>query len=111
MASAGKKLEDEEITSYILAGLDFDFNPTVFAMAACMEPLSLGELYTTMAHLQIQISMVAAEEKTVALAMSVVAVMAMAAAMEDVKHRTIAPLPTVLPVNYLVRKATWFYTT
>lgn len=32
MASAGKKLEDEEITSYILVGLDSDFNPVMSAM-------------------------------------------------------------------------------
>lgn len=46
MAAAGKKLEDEEVVSYILAGLDADFNPVVLAMVACVEPLSLGELYT-----------------------------------------------------------------
>ena len=41
-----KKLEDEEITSYILPDLDMDFNPIVSAMAVRVEPLSLGELYT-----------------------------------------------------------------
>lgn len=46
MASAGKKLEDEEIASYILAGLDSDFNPVITAMAARVEPLTLGKLYT-----------------------------------------------------------------
>ena len=46
MATAGKKLEDEEIASYILAGLDMDFNPTVSSMASRVEPLSLGKLYT-----------------------------------------------------------------
>jgi hypothetical protein len=29
MASAGKKLDDEELSSYILAGLYFEYNPTV----------------------------------------------------------------------------------
>ena len=46
MAAAGKRLEDEEIISYVLAGLDMDFNPIVSAVAARTEPLSLGELYT-----------------------------------------------------------------
>ena len=46
MAAAGKRLEDEEIISYVLAGLDMDFNPIVSVVMARMEPLSLGELYT-----------------------------------------------------------------
>jgi hypothetical protein len=29
MASAGKKLDDEELSSYILAGLYFEYNPTI----------------------------------------------------------------------------------
>ena len=46
MAAAGKRLEDEEIISYVLAGLDMDFNPIVSVVVAHTEPLSLGELYT-----------------------------------------------------------------
>ena len=46
MAAAGKRLEDEEIISYVLAGLDMDFNPIVSVVATRTEPLSLGELYT-----------------------------------------------------------------
>ena len=46
MAAAGKRLEDEEIISYVLAGLDMDFNPIVSVVTARTEPLSLGELYT-----------------------------------------------------------------
>lgn len=46
MAVASKKLEDEEIASYILAGLDTDFNPVVSSMASRIEPLTLDELYT-----------------------------------------------------------------
>ena len=46
MAVIGKRLEDEEIISYVLAGLDMDFNPIVSVVAARIEPLSLGELYT-----------------------------------------------------------------
>ena len=42
MASAGKKLEDEEIASYILSGLDIEYNPVVSAIAARTEPISLG---------------------------------------------------------------------
>ena len=39
MASAEKKLEDEEIASYILAGVDGNFNPVISAMVARVEPL------------------------------------------------------------------------
>jgi hypothetical protein len=46
MASADKALEDEELVSYIMAGLDFDYNPIVSAMVARVEPISVGELYT-----------------------------------------------------------------
>lgn len=46
MASAGKRLEDEELVSYILTGLDQDFDPVVSAVTARVEPMSVGELYT-----------------------------------------------------------------
>jgi hypothetical protein len=45
MASVGKALEDEELVSYIMAKLDFDFNPIMYAMVAHVEPISVGELY------------------------------------------------------------------
>jgi hypothetical protein len=34
MASAGKKLDDEELSSYILVGLDFEYNPIVSSIDA-----------------------------------------------------------------------------
>lgn len=46
MVSIGKKLEDDELVSYILTGLDFDFNLVVSAVAARVESISIGELYT-----------------------------------------------------------------
>ncbi|KAK1626732.1 hypothetical protein QYE76_001047 [Lolium multiflorum] len=45
MASAGKKLDEEDIVSYILAGLDSEYNPIVSAMCSRVEPVSFGELY------------------------------------------------------------------
>ena len=48
MASSGRKLEDDELVSYILAGLDIDFNPLVSAIAVRVEPISTGELFTQM---------------------------------------------------------------
>lgn len=46
MASAGRKIEDEELVSYILTGLDLDYDPVVSAVAARVEPISVNELYT-----------------------------------------------------------------
>jgi hypothetical protein len=45
MASAGKALEDEELVSYVLVGLDFDINSVVSTMVARVEPISMGELH------------------------------------------------------------------
>jgi hypothetical protein len=41
MTSAGKALKDEELVSYIMVGLDFDYNPSVSAMVARVEPISV----------------------------------------------------------------------
>lgn len=46
MAFAGKRLEDDELVSYILTGLELEFDPVVSAVAARVEPISVGELYT-----------------------------------------------------------------
>jgi hypothetical protein len=45
MASAGKKLEDEDLVSYILTGLDSDFDSVISAISARVEPISVAELY------------------------------------------------------------------
>jgi hypothetical protein len=46
MASARKKLDDEELCSYILAGLDYEYNWFVSSIAARVKPITLGELYS-----------------------------------------------------------------
>ena len=45
MASTSKPLDDEEILSYNLTGLDIKFNPIVSAIVARVEPITLTELY------------------------------------------------------------------
>jgi hypothetical protein len=45
MNAAGRKLEDEELVEYILAGLDFEYNLVVSAVVARVEPISISELY------------------------------------------------------------------
>jgi glutathionylspermidine synthase len=46
MASAGKKLDDEELSSYTLVGLDFEYNLIVSSIVARVELTSFGELYS-----------------------------------------------------------------
>jgi hypothetical protein len=46
MASTGKKLNDEDFSSYVLAGLDADYNSVVSSIAARVEPISFDELYS-----------------------------------------------------------------
>lgn len=45
MAAAGRKLEDEELVSYILTGLDLEFDSVVSAVASRVEPIFVAELY------------------------------------------------------------------
>jgi hypothetical protein len=46
MASARKKLDDEEFCSCIMEGLDFEYNSLVSSIAARVEPITISELYS-----------------------------------------------------------------
>jgi hypothetical protein len=46
MASVGKKLDDEDFISYILAGLDAEYNSVVSSIAGRVEPITFAELYS-----------------------------------------------------------------
>jgi hypothetical protein len=46
MAVAGKKLDDDELVSYILTGLDEPFDPVVSAASQRVEPITVSELFT-----------------------------------------------------------------
>lgn len=46
IASAGKIIDDEELVSYILAGLDYDYNSIISALVARTEPISVGEMFS-----------------------------------------------------------------
>jgi hypothetical protein len=45
MVSAGKKLDDEYFISYMLAGLDAEYNSVVSSIAGRVEPIGFTELY------------------------------------------------------------------
>ena len=44
MAAVGRKLEDEELVSYILTGLDLDFDSIISVVAARVESIAVSEL-------------------------------------------------------------------
>jgi hypothetical protein len=46
MTSTRKKLNDEELSSYILAGLDHEFISLVSSIVARVEPITFGEFYS-----------------------------------------------------------------
>jgi hypothetical protein len=46
MAAARKRLDDEEVITYILVGLDFKYNPFVEAFTANTKPQMLNDLYS-----------------------------------------------------------------
>jgi hypothetical protein len=46
MAIAGKKIDDEELISYILAGLDYEYNSVVSALVTRPDAISIGEVYS-----------------------------------------------------------------
>lgn len=48
LAAAGKKVDDEDLISYILAGLDADFNPFIENICGRSTPVSLGDMYAQM---------------------------------------------------------------
>jgi hypothetical protein len=43
MTAAGRRLYDEELVSYVLTGLDLDFDLVVSAVATRIEPISVAE--------------------------------------------------------------------
>jgi len=44
LAAAGKALDDEELISFIITGLDLDYNPVISAALGRVEPISVTEL-------------------------------------------------------------------
>jgi hypothetical protein len=55
MVTAGKRLEDGDIVSYILTGLDADYNPLVENINSRSEPISLSSLYAQLLSAEAQL--------------------------------------------------------
>jgi hypothetical protein len=45
MTSARKRLDDEELVLYILAGLDYEFDGVISTVSTRVEPITVFELY------------------------------------------------------------------
>jgi hypothetical protein len=50
MATSGKPLDEEDIVSYILAGLDEDYNSVVTTLVARSDVVSIAEAYAQLLH-------------------------------------------------------------
>uniref|UniRef100_A0A453B4K2 Retrotransposon gag domain-containing protein n=1 Tax=Aegilops tauschii subsp. strangulata TaxID=200361 RepID=A0A453B4K2_AEGTS len=50
LASAGKAIQDDELISYIIHGLDMDYQPLVSALDARITPVSLDELFAMLSN-------------------------------------------------------------
>ena len=50
LAAAGKPLPDDALVSYILHGLDMDYQPLVSALDARTTPVSIDELFSMMSN-------------------------------------------------------------
>jgi hypothetical protein len=46
MAAAGKPIDDDELLTYILTGLDMEFNPVVTSLLAMKETITVSEAYS-----------------------------------------------------------------
>lgn len=46
LAATGKPVEDDEVVSHILNGLDYEYNPIVSTILGRVEPISLSDLYS-----------------------------------------------------------------
>jgi hypothetical protein len=59
MAAAGRPLDDEELTEYIITGLDEDYTPLVSALCARVEPISISELYSQLLNFETRTGLLA----------------------------------------------------
>ena len=50
LATAGKPIQDDELISYILHGLDVDYQPLVSALDARVTPVTLDELFAVLSN-------------------------------------------------------------
>ena len=57
LAAAGKPVNDDEVVSHILNGLDYDYNPFVSSMLSRVEPISLSDLLSQLLSYDLRLDM------------------------------------------------------
>uniref|UniRef100_A0A453HEQ3 Retrotransposon gag domain-containing protein n=1 Tax=Aegilops tauschii subsp. strangulata TaxID=200361 RepID=A0A453HEQ3_AEGTS len=57
LAAAGKPLQDDELISYILHGLDMEYQPLVSALDVRTTPVSLDELFSMLSNFDQRVAM------------------------------------------------------
>ena len=57
LAAAGKPVDDDEVVSHILNGLDYDYNPFVSSMLSRVEPISLSDLFSQLLSYDLRLDM------------------------------------------------------
>lgn len=57
MAAAGKPLEDDDVVSYVLTGLDPDYNPIVTSVLTRAEPIRLDEFFSQLLSFEMHLDM------------------------------------------------------
>ncbi|XP_073363683.1 uncharacterized protein [Aegilops tauschii subsp. strangulata] len=57
LAASGKKVDEEDVVSHILAGLGEEFDPVVSAMCSRVEPIGVPELYSQLLSFQTRMNL------------------------------------------------------
>lgn len=57
LAEAGKPIEEAELISFIIAGLDMDYQPIIFALDVRTEPISIDTLFSLLANFYQRVKM------------------------------------------------------
>ena len=57
LMASGKKVDEEDVVSHILAGLDEEFDPVVSAMCSRVEPVTVPELYSQLLSFETRMSL------------------------------------------------------
>jgi hypothetical protein len=105
MASAGAGLPDEELVSYILAGLDEDYNPVFTAIVARTDFVTPDDLYTQLLSFKQHLTLQAKGSLVVLVTVLTVDAVLVVAAMQATGGAPVAP-PLVLAAKCVTRSGT-----
>jgi hypothetical protein len=103
LATSSAPLYDDELVTYLLAGLDEDFNPVFTTMVAQVDPISPGELYAQLLsfeqHTNLQASSISGSSSSALAHLVVVAILPLLAIMAMDMVVAAAPLMVASTTN------------